>query len=187
MLEATGMLLVIAAAVVLLLMISIMVSYNRFVRLEQGVKNSFSTVDVYLKKRYDMIPNLVSVVKGSMAHEQKMLEQLTQASRQQYEGNLQKTVQSEFFLSAQLAEVMILAKKQPQLQQNNEFLYLMEAIENLEKQIAAGRRAYNASVTRYNEAISVMPAAVLAKIQGRTAYPVFTAAAEERQNVQVAL
>lgn len=160
---------------------------NKLVRLKNAVRNSFSTVDVYLKQRYDMIPNLVEAVKGYMKYERETLEAIISLRNEVVNGDWKTTVKKDGAVSQKLDRILALSEDYPDLKANEQFTNLYKAIRETENNIAAGRRAYNASVTDYNDYAEVFPSCIVAKITRRDSLPWFEAAEKERANVSIDL
>jgi LemA protein len=156
---------------------------NRFVRLENKVKRSKSGIDVYLTKRFELIPNLVETVKGYMTHEEKLLE-IVAEKRTTYMRNKDLAVGKD--LNNDMKHIFMLAEKYPDLKASEQFLYLEKALNSTESDIEASRRLYNSDVTMYNNFIDTVPYTMFAKIFGYTKkYDLFEASSEARNNVNV--
>jgi LemA protein len=156
---------VIVAVIVLLLLITMLV-FNGLVRSRNRVDNAWSQIDVQLKRRYDLIPNLVETVKGYAAHERQTLEAVTNARANalnaQQGGNVQQQAQAENVLSGALKSLFAVAEAYPDLKANQNFLQLQEELTSTEDRIAYARQFYNDSVLGYNNKIQVFPRNVLA-------------------------
>ena len=127
-------------------------SYNRLIDLKNKVKESESDIDVQLKRRYDLIPNLVEAVKGSKNFEQETLEKVVKARQQAIDlsGLTKQKVQAENMLSGALRQLFALSENYPDLKSNQNFLSLQEELTNTEDRILASRRFYNSVVSDYN-------------------------------------
>jgi LemA protein len=154
---------VIAAAVLLLLFLIGM--YNKLVRLRNRTENSWAQVDVQLKKRYDLIPNLVETVKGYAAHEQQTFEQVTAArtAAQQAQG-VQQQAAAENMLTSALGKLFAVAEAYPQLRATENFQQLQAALSDVEQNIAVSRQVYNDTVLTYDNAIQSVPTNIFAGI-----------------------
>jgi len=161
--------------------------YNRLVALRQTTRNAFADIDVQLRQRYDLIPNLVETVKGYASHEKELLEKVTQAraSAMQSGGSLAAKGAAEGALSGALMQLMAVAENYPDLKANTNFLQLQGELGDLENKIAAARRFFNNAVTEYNTAIEQFPAVIIAKMFGFAAADTFTLG-DEREAVTVA-
>lgn len=153
----------IAVAVVLVLMI--IGIYNNLVRKSKEVDNAWSQIDVQLKRRYDLIPNLLETVKGYAAHEAAVLERVTQArsSAMSARGQGEK-IAAENNLGGALKSLMIQVEAYPELKANQNFLALQEELTSTENKISFARQHYNDSATVYNTAIALFPACIFAAI-----------------------
>ncbi len=155
---------VIAVVVVLLLLVALF--YNGLVRTRNRVDNAWSQIDVQLKRRYDLIPNLVETVKGYAAHERQTLEAVTNARSNainaQSGGNVQAQAQAENALSGALKSLFAVAEQYPDLKANQNFLQLQEELTSTEDRIAYARQFYNDAVLNYNNKIQVFPRNLLA-------------------------
>jgi len=149
----------IAALAVLVLLL-----YNSLVAKRNAVENAFATIDVYLKKRYDLIPGLVAVVKGYAQHESATLAKVAELRTRALAGGLTSEVRVglDNELSAGLTRLLATAEAYPELKANEHFGQLQRALCEIEEQLAAARRAFNAGVTEYNTAIEVFPTNLLA-------------------------
>lgn len=160
--------------------------YNQFVTLRNKSDEAFSTMDVYLKKRYDLIPNLVETVKGYATHEQETLERVTQARNMAIQANnFQERQQQENMLSGTLKSLFALSENYPDLKANTNFLDLQNQLQKLEEDIAQSRKYYNGVVKVFNTKIQQFPSNIAAMLLGFHAYPYFMADMQERENVQV--
>jgi len=160
--------------------------YNRLVTLRQRVREAWSDIDVQLKRRYDLIPNLVETVKGYAAHEKGVFEAVTQARANAISagatGSPEQRAQAENILTGALRSVFAVAEAYPQLQASQNFRDLQENLTATEDKIAFARRFYNGNVRDYNTALQTFPTNVLAGTFGFTAEQYFELAdATERE------
>ena len=157
---------IVIVVIIVLLLLAAMLFYNGLVRTRNRVDNAWSQIDVQLKRRYDLIPNLVETVKGYAAHERQTLEAVTaarsNAMNAQQAGNLQQQAQAENALSGALKSLFAVAEAYPDLKANQNFLQLQEELTSTEDRIAYARQFYNDSVLNYNNKIQVFPRNVLA-------------------------
>ena len=141
-------------------------AYNGLVTLRNRVKNGWSQIDVQLKQRADLIPNLVQTVKGYAAHESQVLTQVTQARANALQaaqsGDVQQRIQAENQLSRAIMNLQAVAEAYPQLQANQNFLDLQDQLKALEEKIAYARQFYNDVVQKYNTKIEVVPSNIIA-------------------------
>jgi LemA protein len=174
---------IIAAGIGIILIIFIIL-YNRLVALRQVTKSAFSDIDVQLKQRYDLIPNLVTSVKGYAGHESDVFEKVTEARTSAMRAvSLPDRGAAEGALSGALMQLMAVAENYPQLKANENFLQLQNELGDLENKIAAARRFFNNAVAEYNTAIQQFPAALLASSLGFKESEMFTLGNDERAAV----
>jgi len=167
---------IIVAVVVVLIVLFVVVTYNGLVRTRNRIDNAKSQIDVQLKRRHDLIPNLVETVKGYAAHEKGVFESVTQARANAINaqgGNPQQQAQAENALSGALKSLFAVAEAYPDLKANQNFLNLQEEITSTEDKIAYSRQFYNDSVLGYNNRIQSFPANVLAGMFSFTAREYF--------------
>ena len=137
--------------------------YNGLVRLRNQVKNAWSQIDVQLKRRHDLIPNLVETVKGYAGHEKGTLEEVTNArARAVSAQGVEAQAQAEQGLSGALGRLMLVVEQYPDLKANQNFLALQEELTSTENRISFARQAYNDSVMEYNTAIEIFPNVLVA-------------------------
>jgi LemA protein len=180
----TGILIVLAALVGLVIIIGLwMVGlYNGLVRLRQAVKNAWSQIDVQLKRRHDLIPNLVNTVKGYAAHEKGTLEAVMNARAKATSVTLPADrIKAEGELSGALARLMAVSEAYPNLKANENFMALQTELGGTEDRVAFSRQAYNNSVTQLNTAVQSFPAVLIAGMFGFKEEPFFESPAEDRQ------
>ena len=161
--------------------------YNSLVHKKSQVTNVFATIDALLKKRYDLIPNLVSAVKNYMEHERGTLTQITELRSKAIAGNLSddEKIDLENKMSKLMGNIRIAVENYPDLKASQNFIQLQAALNETEEQLSAARRAYNASVTDYNNAIEMFPSNIVASIINYKTKTVFAAEEQERKNVDV--
>jgi LemA protein len=149
--------------IVVLLAIILIVFYNRLVRLRNAVDNSWAQVEVQLKRRWDLIPNLVETVKGYAAHERETFEAVTQArARAQQAQGPGETAAAEGILGAALGRLFAVAEAYPELQADENFRQLQTELAETENRVAVARQVYNDVVLTFNNAIQTFPGVVLA-------------------------
>lgn len=156
----------IALGAVAFLVLLVIASYNRFVRQRNLVEESWKQVDVELRRRYDLIPNLVETVKGYAAHERQVLEAVIQARNVAQAPETSRTVQGEeeTQLTRSLRGLLAVAEAYPQLKADQHFLQLQSQLAETEDRIAAGRRFYNGNVRAYNTRIDAFPSSIIAGV-----------------------
>lgn len=173
---------IIAAVVILLLIIL----YNSIIRLKLQVKNAFAQIDVQLKRRNDLIPNLIETVKGYMKHEKGVLETITKARSAMLSAKTMKEKASASnMISDTLKTLFAVSENYPQLKANENFIQLQEELTGTENKIAYSRQYYNDIVMEYNTKIKVFPNNVFAKWFSFTEEQSFETSKEERKNVKV--
>ncbi len=175
-------------ALVLLIGVFLIATYNGLVQLRQRVQNAWSQVDVQLKRRYDLIPNLVSTVKGYAQHEKSTLESVTQARNMAIAaGNVRDQAQAENMLSGALKSLFAVAEAYPELKANTNFLQLQTELSDTESKIAFARQFYNDTVQKFNTKIEVFPNNLFAGMLGFQIVDYFTlqGEVEARQSVKV--
>ena len=166
----------ILAAAVALLLLWLAFTFNAFVRLRNRVREAFSGIDVQLKRRRDLVPNLVSTVKGYASHEQETLDAVIQArSRADAGGAPAEVAEHEGALSQALGRLFALAEAYPDLKANQNFLALQDQIEGTENRLAVERRQYNELARRYNARIQKFPSNIVADMIGFESKPYFEA------------
>ena len=160
--------------------------YNTLVKLRNRVQNSWAQIDVQLKRRFDLIPNLVETVKGYAAHEKDVLEKVTQArSMVQSAQSLEQRQQAENMLTNTLRSLFAVAEAYPQLKANQNFIELQRELSDLEAKIAFARQFFNDTTMNYNTEIQSFPNNILAGMFNFQAMPYFQVDEVQRQAVQV--
>ena len=169
----------IVLGVIALLVIWVIIIYNGLVAMRQRVNQAFADVDVQLKQRHDLVPNLVETVKGYASHERGTLEAVVQArnAAMTAQGPAQMA-QAENMLTGALRQMFALAEAYPDLKANQNFMQLQTELSDLENKIAAARRFFNNSVQEYNTGIQSFPAVLLAGPTGFTQKEFFDLGAE---------
>ena len=180
------MLIVIIVVLVIIVLIPILM-YNSLVGKKNQVENVFATIDALLKKRYDLIPNLVETVKTYMKHEKSLLTDITELRAKATSGQLSDNdrIAVENKMTKALGGIMVAVENYPDLKANQNFLQLQGSMNEIEEQISAARRAYNATVTIYNNAIEMFPTNIMASMMNYKRKNVFVIPEEKRKNVDV--
>ena len=186
------MTLYIILAVVAVIVVWVIAVYNGLVRLNNRTKEAWSDIDVQLKRRHDLIPNLVNSVKGYMQHERGLLEDITKARSQamsvQQAGNTAELAKAESMLGGMLGKLQIAVEAYPDLKANQNVGQLMDELSDTENKIQASRRFYNGMVRDFNTKIEVFPNNFFANMLKFTKYEFFEIEdAKERENVEVKL
>lgn len=176
-------------AFVLIVAIAVILVYNGMNQANNRVEEAWSTMDVYMKKRFDLIPNLVKTVKAYAAHEKETLLAVEQASAAAMNaGSVSQAAADEDKLTSAVGKLFAVAQAYPDLKSNQNFLNLQNQIEKNEDDIANARKYYNASVREFNNKISTFPGSLFAKNIKFEKKPYFQVSSEaERQNVNVDL
>ena len=173
--------------IIALLLVWVVAMYNGFVRLKNTIEEAFSTMDVYLKKRYDLIPNLVETVKGYATHESGTFEKVVQARNLAANAtSIEEKLKGENMLQSTLRSLFALAEAYPDLKANANFLDLQDQLNRVETEIASARKYYNAVVRDFNTKVESFPSNLIAGVFQFSRRPMFEVEdAQERQNVQV--
>ena len=153
--------------IIIILLVCIIVLYNKLIKLKKNVEQSFSGIDVYLKQRFDLIPNLVECVKGYSKHEKEVLEKITQL-RSSYNAN------------SNIDNILMYIESNPELKASDQYLKLQKALIKVESQLQASRRLYNNDVRKYNYAIEAFPTNLIASFMGLKEAEYFTMNEEEK-------
>lgn len=153
--------------VIAVVVIAMVLMYNGLVRLRQRVKEAWSDIDVQLKRRYDLIPNLVETVKGYATHERDLLEKVTEArTRAMGAGSPKEKADAENMLSGTLKTLFAVSENYPQLKANENFLELQRELSDTENKIQAARRFYNSNVMEINTNVQSFPSNIIAGMFG---------------------
>ena len=178
---------IIVLAVVVLLVLWLVSSYNGFVRLRNKSEEAFSAMDVSLKKRYDLIPNFVETVKGYAKHEQDTLQAVINARNMAMNANSpEQKIANDNALSGTLKSLFALTESYPDLKANQNFLSLQNQLSRIEEEIAGSRRYYNGVVNKYNTKTEMFPGNILASLFGFKRKPLYEVNSDdERENVKV--
>lgn len=178
-----GLIIVIILVVVALWVV---MTYNGLIRLKNRVEEAWSDIDVQLKRRYDLIPNLINTVKGYATHEKELFEKVTEARTQAMgAGSTGEKAEAENALSGTLKSLFAVAENYPELKANQNFLELQRELTDTEDKIQASRRFYNGNVRDFNTKIEVFPNNVFASILNFSKREFFEAGASEKENVKV--
>lgn len=181
------MTLTIIIVVVVLLALWLISVYNNLVSLRNNRENAFANIDVQLKQRYDLIPNLVNTVKGYATHEKEVLEKITMArSAAMNATNINDKIAAENQLSSALAGLKVSVEAYPELKANQNFLQLQTELADIENKIAAVRRSFNSATKEYNTATQSFPANLIANTFGFHKEPMFEIPEEDRKTVEKA-
>ncbi len=172
---------VIGLIIVILVLISIAM-FNRVIVLYNRTENAWSQIDVQLKKRSDLVPNLINTVKGYAKHEKEIMNSVTKAHENMLKANtIEKKAEADNILTGALKSIFALAENYPNLKANENFRLFQEQIEGIENKIAYARQAYNDSVLDYDNYISTFPGVLFAKILGKRERPYFKIEESEKK------
>jgi LemA protein len=166
--------LIVVLAIVIILVIIVISAYNRLVRLRNNRENAFADIDVQLRQRHDLIPQLVDAVKGYMKHERELLTEITNARAAAMQaGTINEKIDAEARLSKALGGIQVAVEAYPDLKANQNFMQLQEEISDVENKLAAVRRFFNAATKELNVAVQVFPSNIIAGIFGFRKEPMF--------------
>ena len=176
------------AAVIVSILFFVMVFvaiYNSFIKKKNQVDSAFSSIDVMLKKRYDLIPNLIETVKAYMKHEKELLTKVTELRSKAINPNISadEKVAIDNEVRQTLSGIMVAVEQYPDLKSSENFMQLQGAFNEVEEQISAARRFYNSAVLEYNNAVEMFPSSIIAKMMNFKKRNFFEIQETERQNV----
>jgi LemA protein len=177
----------IVIAVVVIIVLWYISAYNSFIKMKNNIEEAFATIDVYLKKRFDLIPNLVETVKGYAAHERETLEQVIAARNNVASSSTtEERLQNENMLTNTLRSLFAVSEAYPNLKADTSFLNLQGQLQQVETDLANARKYYNANVKMFNTKLLTFPTNLIARQFNFTKQPMFETSNEaERENVQV--
>ena len=162
--------------------------YNKLVKINARVLEAFSTMDVYLKKRWDLIPNLVETVKGYASHESETLEEVVRLRSSSYDSkDVDDKLDVNEKMSSNISKLIALKESYPELKANESFIKLSEDLTKCEEDIANSRKYYNGCVRKFNNLVMMFPSNIVASIFNFKVKKMFEATASERNNVSVEL
>jgi LemA protein len=182
-----GTVLIVIIVIAVILVLWFVSMYNGFVKANNNCEEAFSTMDVYMKKRYDLIPNLVETVKGYAKHESETLQNVVAARNAAASaGTVGEKIEAENALSGTLRQLFAVAEAYPDLKANQNFLDLQNQLKSIEEDIANSRKYYNGTVKIFNNKCQMFPSNIIANAFGYSKKEMFEVSNEaERQNVQV--
>lgn len=173
-------------AIVIILILFVFITQNSLINLDNKVEEAFSTMDVYLKKRWDLIPNLVETVKGYAKHESNTLENVIKLRNSSYDSiATDNKVEVNNKLTTEINKIMAIAENYPDLKANESFKDLTKQLTKVEEDIANSRKYYNGTVRIYNNKVEMFPSNIIAKIFNYQTKKMFEIDATERENVKV--
>lgn len=173
-------------AVIIIIVIYAIVLFNSFSSLDNKVKEAFSTMDIYLKKRWDLVPNLVEVVKSYAKHEKDTLEEITKLRGNTYDDmSNDEKIKTNIKLNRDIDKIMLLVEAYPELKASDNFKDLSDKLVKIEDDIANSRKYYNGTVRIFNNKVEMFPNNIFAKIFSYKSKPMFEAKISEKENVDV--
>ena len=177
----------ISLIVLIVIILALVLMYNSLVAKKNQVENIFASVDTVLKKRYDLIPNLVASVSKYMEYEKGLLEDVTKLRADANKPNIsdEQKIALDAKVSSALGSIMIAVENYPDLKANENVIHLQRTLNEIEEQISAARRAYNQAVTDYNNALEQIPTNFMASAMAYRRKEVFEIVEAERKNVNV--
>lgn len=174
--------------IVILLVLICLIIYNSLVKSRNLVKEAFSTMDVYLKKRWDLVPNLVEVVKGYTSYENNTLTKITELRANAYNDlTMDKKININEQLTNAISSIIAVSENYPELKASENFLNLSKSLTKIEDDIANSRKYYNGTVRIYNNKIQMFPSNIVASLFSFKEASMFEAGIEEKNNVKVDL
>lgn len=173
--------------ILIVLILILILMYNSLVAKKNQVENIFASVDTTLKKRYDLIPNLVASVKQYMEHEKSLLEEVTKLRAEAIKPDISDAhkMALDAKVTSALGSIMVAVENYPELKANENVMHLQHTLHEVEEQISAARRAYNQAVTDYNNAIEMVPTNFMASLMNYRRKEVFEIVDNERKNIDV--
>ncbi len=175
--------------IIFFIVVVIAIIYNSFVYKNNVVKNVFATIDVLLKKRYDLIPNLVATVKGYAKHEETVFTRITELRNRASDINISddQKIDLDRQVLGQMQRLLAVVENYPELKADKNYLNLQMTLTEIEDQISAARRAYNAAVTEFNNACEMFPSNIFAGIFGFKRKTLFQIVESEKASVNVGM
>ena len=176
----------IVLGIIALLVLWVIGVANKLTKKRMKAEQAFADVDVYLTQRYDLIPNLVSTVKGYSKHEKETFEAVVKARNAAVNaGSMNDKIEADNNVTEAIGKLFALAESYPELKANENFVKLQDSLESVEKDLVGARRYFNAAAQSYNTAIKIIPDVIVANLFGHKPISMFTASEEQRQNVKV--
>ncbi len=178
----------IIVGITLIMLGYLFILYNRFIKQTNQIKEAFSTMDVYLKKRWDLIPNMIEIVKGYTKHEQTTLEEVVKLRNHAYDNmsNEDKIMTNEE-LSKHLPKLLALVENYPELKASDQYKDLSMELTKVEDELVNSRKYYNATIRNFNNIVEMFPNNIAAKLLGFKAQKMFQINEEERNRIKVKL
>ena len=177
---------VIGIIIIALILVYIFIQYNSLVKSNNLVKEAFSTMDVYLKKRWELVPNLVETVKGYAKYEKETFSEITKLRTNSYDTmTTNNKINMNEQLTQEISKIMAISENYPELKASDNFSQLSKNLTKIEDDIANSRKYYNGTVRIYNNKIQMFPSSIIAKIFGFKESKMFEANIEEKNNIKV--
>jgi len=175
------------AGVIVIVLFWLIAIYNGLIKLKTRTDEAWSDIDVQLKRRYDLIPNLIETVKGYASHEQETFAKVIQARNMamQQTGTVEAKAKAENMLSSTLKSIFALAESYPDLKANQNFLRLQDELSDTENKIQASRRFYNGNARDFNIKVKIFPNNLIVGLLGFKKFDFFEAEAGEKENIKV--
>ena len=178
----------IGIGLLIIIVLYVLITYNSLVKLRNQVKESFATMDTYLKKRWDLIPNIVEIVKGYANYENETLKEIISLRNNNYDNmNMNSKIDSNEQITQSLSKLFVLAEAYPALKASDQFLNLSKELSQIEDEIANSRKYFTAVVRILNNKVESVPSNIIAKIFGIKTMKMFEANANERESIKVEL
>lgn len=172
----------IALICIILILITVLIQYNSLIKLRNNVRQAKSGIDVFLNKRFDLIPNLVECVKGYSKHEKEIFENVSKLRSEYIKSKDFKQAEK---LNEDMNKIMAIAENYPELKASEQYLNLQNNLSKIESELQAARRIYNVEVTNYNNATSVIPKNIIAKVFGFKEEELFEIEDYKKENIKV--
>ncbi len=170
------------------MLLCIFAIFNKLIRANNKVKEAFATMDVYLKKRWDLIPNLIETVKGYAKHENDTLKEVIELRNINYDDlSSNEKIKTNERVNRDLVKVFALSEDYPKLKANKNFMDLSDNLRIVEDEIAQSRKYFNAVVRDYNNLVEMFPSSIIAKLIGYKTKLMFSINSSERENIKVKL
>ena len=171
---------------VIIAILAIILGYNCGVKYRNYVQEAFSTMDVYLKKRWDLIPNLIELVKSYTSHEKNVLKDIAELRSRAY-GNLsdEEKINTNLQLGESLPKIIAIAENYPELKANQNYTDLMKQMSSVEDEIADARRYYNGTVREYNTFLDLFPTSLIGKMFAMKHAKLFEIDVKQRENIKI--
>ena len=174
--------------IIIIISLYILVTYNILIKLRNGVNESFSTMDVYLKKRWELIPNIVETVKGYAKHEKDTITKVTELRMGNYDTlSVNSKIDKNGQLTPAISKMMLLAEAYPELKANENYADLSKQLTKVEEDIANARKYFNAVVKEHNNKVEMVPSNIIAKIFGFKSQKMFEVTGGERESIDLKL